>query len=64
MKPSGPMVVEIELLEGGIVANAVFMPEMLSPFKQAVFAPGTGQYITSTMEKYTVHCPQHFMGYS
>jgi len=51
VKPSGPTVVEIELLEGRTVAGDETTPPLAALFRQAVFAPATGQYITSTIEK-------------
>lgn len=51
MKPLGPMVVETELLEGGTVAMAECTPVLVRLSRQAVFAPETGQYITSTPER-------------
>lgn len=45
------MVVEIELLDVGMVGIAEFTPALVLLSRQAVFAPGTGQYIISTREK-------------
>lgn len=59
MNPSGPTVVETVSLREDTRAGDEIGTEskLVALSKQAVLAPGTGQYNTSTNEKYTVHIP-------